>query len=75
MEHLLSFEKLVNYDAGVSGITLDTTLKLSSKSVAFPAKIDTVRLFAFSREAMAKNSAWKSRRDFFSASARRWELL
>ena len=41
MEHHLSFEKLVNYDAGESGITLETTLKLSGKSVSFPAKIDT----------------------------------
>ena len=41
MEHQLSFEKLIHYDAGESGITLDTTLKLSNKSVSFPAKLDT----------------------------------
>ena len=41
MEHSLDFEKLVNYDAGESGITVNTTLKLSNKNVSFPAKIDT----------------------------------
>lgn len=41
MEHQLNFEKLFTYDAGESGITINTTLKLSDKSVSFPAKIDT----------------------------------
>jgi len=40
-EHRLEFEKLLSYDAGESGITINTTLKLSGKSVSFPAKIDT----------------------------------
>ena len=41
MEHQLNFEKLLAYDAGESGITINTTLKLSDKSVSFSAKIDT----------------------------------
>lgn len=41
MEHLLGFEKLLKYDAGASGITVNTILKFSDKSVSFPAKIDT----------------------------------
>lgn len=41
----MDFEKLVNYDAGESGITINATLKLSNKSVSFPAKIDTGSAF------------------------------
>ena len=40
-EHRLEFEKLLSYNAGESGITINTTLKLSDNSVSFPAKIDT----------------------------------
>lgn len=40
-EYRLDFEKLLNYNADESGITVNTTLKLSDKSVSFPAKIDT----------------------------------
>lgn len=41
MKHHLEFENLVSYDAGESGITVNTTLKFSDTSVSFPAKIDT----------------------------------
>lgn len=41
MEHRLDFEKLIRYDVGESGITVNTTLKFSDKIVSFPAKIDT----------------------------------
>ncbi len=37
----LDFEKSFKYDAGENGITINTILKLSDKSVYFPAKIDT----------------------------------
>lgn len=40
-DYRLDFEKLIEYDAGESGITINTTLKLSGKSVSFPAKVDT----------------------------------
>lgn len=40
-EHRLDFENLIDYDPGDSGIMVNTTLKLSEKSVSFPAKIDT----------------------------------
>lgn len=40
-ESSLDFEKLINYDSAENGITIQTTLKLSEKSVSFPAKIDT----------------------------------
>jgi hypothetical protein len=40
-EYRLEFEKLLQYDVGENGITVNTTLKLSDKSVSFPAKIDT----------------------------------
>lgn len=39
--HRLDFDKLINYDAGESGISVDLSLKLSGKTVNFPAKIDT----------------------------------
>ncbi len=41
MIHNLSFEKLVEYDVGKSGISLDVNLKLVGKSVAVETKIDT----------------------------------
>ena len=37
----LDFEKLIQYDIGELGISLDVTLKLSAKSVDLTAKIDT----------------------------------
>jgi hypothetical protein len=40
-EHLLEFDKLLFYNAGESGITIQTTLRFSDKNVSFPAKIDT----------------------------------
>ena len=45
MEHHLSFERLVSYDAGESGITVNTTLKFTDKSVSVQAKIDTGSTF------------------------------
>jgi hypothetical protein len=44
-EHRLGFEKLCYYDAGESGISVQTTLKVSGKSISFPAKIDTGSTF------------------------------
>jgi len=41
MAYQLSFERLIPYDAGQSGITVDTTLKLAEKSVSLVAKVDT----------------------------------
>jgi hypothetical protein len=41
MGHQLSFERLIQYDAGQSGITVETTLKLREKSVELSAKVDT----------------------------------
>lgn len=37
----LDFEKLVHFDAGKKGISVNTTLKLSDKEISFPSKIDT----------------------------------
>jgi hypothetical protein len=41
MAHQLSFERLIRYDAGQPGITVETTLKLLEKSVNLAAKVDT----------------------------------
>ncbi|MGH9831058.1 MAG: aspartyl protease family protein [Blastocatellia bacterium] len=41
MAHQLSFERLIRYDAGESGITLEATLKLLDRSVSLAAKVDT----------------------------------
>ncbi len=41
MEHNLTFEKLINYDSGKSGISLDVELRLGEKSLVVGAKIDT----------------------------------
>lgn len=40
-EHFLEFDKLLFYNAGESGITVQTTLRFSDKNVSFPAKLDT----------------------------------
>jgi len=37
----LNFEKLVNYDTGKAGITIDVEIHLRNSSVNFEAKIDT----------------------------------
>jgi hypothetical protein len=39
--HNLTFEKLIFYDAGEKGITVDVKIQLSETSTIFPAKIDT----------------------------------
>jgi hypothetical protein len=41
MAHQLSFERLINYDPGHAGITIDVTLKLFERSISFAAKVDT----------------------------------
>lgn len=41
MVHHLEFEKLIEYDAAESGISIKTILKFSDKSVSIPAKVDT----------------------------------
>lgn len=41
MIHHLDFEKLVEYDVGKSGISLDVNLKLVGTTVAVETKIDT----------------------------------
>ena len=37
----LSFERLVRYDPGEPGITVETTLRFLNASVSLPAKVDT----------------------------------
>lgn len=44
-DYQLNFENLIEYDAGESGITVQTTLKISNKNVSFPAKVDTGATF------------------------------
>jgi hypothetical protein len=41
MEQHLIFERLIQYDPGQPGITLDVSLSLSAASVNFPTKVDT----------------------------------
>lgn len=41
MIHHLEFEKLVPYDSGKSGISINVELRLGKSSTAFEAKIDT----------------------------------
>jgi hypothetical protein len=41
MDQHLSFERLIQYDPGQPGITLDISLRLSAAIVNFPAKVDT----------------------------------
>ena len=37
----LDFEKLILFDSGKKGITINTKLKLSGKDISFKSKIDT----------------------------------
>ena len=39
--HSLEFEKLIRYDAGKSGVSIDIQLRLGEDSTTFEAKIDT----------------------------------
>jgi hypothetical protein len=41
MNHHLEFEKLVQYDSGKSGISLNVELRLGQDSTTFEAKLDT----------------------------------
>lgn len=41
MNHKLEFEKLIHYDAGKTGISVNVELRLGKDSIAFEAKIDT----------------------------------
>lgn len=41
MIHKLEFEKLVRYDSGKSGVSVDVELRLSGRTAMFEAKIDT----------------------------------
>ncbi|MEO8074395.1 MAG: hypothetical protein ABI686_14240 [Acidobacteriota bacterium] len=41
MANNLAFEKLIYYDSGKSGVSLNVELRLGRKSAAFEAKIDT----------------------------------
>ena len=51
MIHKLEFEKLINYDSDLDGITLNVELRLSNASTVFKAKIDTGSSFCvFQRE-------------------------
>lgn len=40
-EFSLDFDKLILFDAGNKGISINTTLKLSDKEISFSSKIDT----------------------------------
>lgn len=41
MNYDLSFEKLINYDSGKAGITLEVKLRLNQNSTIVEAKVDT----------------------------------
>jgi len=43
--HKLEFEKLIDYDAGLDGISLNVELRLGENSTNFVAKIDTGSTF------------------------------
>lgn len=52
VSYQLAFDRLLNYDAGQAGITLDVTLRLSSDEVACETKVDTGSTFSiFARKA------------------------
>lgn len=41
MAYTVEFERLISYDAGEAGISLDVELRLGADSIAFEAKMDT----------------------------------
>lgn len=45
MIYKLEFEKIINYDAGINGISLNVELRLRDNSTNFEAKIDTGSTF------------------------------
>ena len=64
-EHHLNFENLLYYDSGESGITVNTTLKLSEKSVSFPAKIDTGSSFCIFERRFGEELGFEIERGLF----------
>jgi hypothetical protein len=46
VSYQLTFDRLLNYDAGQEGITLDVTLRLSRDEVSCETKIDTGSTFS-----------------------------
>lgn len=55
MLHRLEFEKLIGYDVGLSGISVDVELRLGASTNAFEAKIDTGSSFCIFERAHGEN--------------------
>jgi hypothetical protein len=53
-EQNLIFDRLIHYDPGQAGVTVEVSLSLSAVSVSFPAKSIQARAIAFSSAAMEK---------------------
>jgi hypothetical protein len=71
----LDFEKLIEFDAGESGITINTTLKLSAKSVSFLAKIDTGSAFCIFERKHGEALGFEIEKGLSKKSARQPESL
>lgn len=75
MKHRLDFEHLIGYDAGESGITVNTTLKFSDTSVSFPAKIDTGSSFCIFERKYCEKLGLEIEQDFSKESTRQTGVL
>jgi len=69
MEEHLTFERLIQYDPGQPGITLDVSLSLSAASVNFPAKVDTGASYCVFERRRARRWGLASQAAFHSRSA------
>ena len=57
MAHQLEFEKLLTYDVGDPGITLQASLKLKEQTADLQVKVDT-GASCFSVRASCRRSTW-----------------
>lgn len=51
----LNFEKLIFFDVGEKGISVDVKLKITEKEISFPAKVDTGSSFCIFERRFGEN--------------------
>ena len=67
----LEFEYFTTYDAGKPGIDLDVSIQLTGRKVISPPNSTPAQAAAFLNAHSAKTSAWMSKAECRSDSARR----
>ena len=50
MPHLLEFDRLIRYDHGLTGITIETTIGFSDVTTTFPRRSIQAQAYAFLKD-------------------------